>query len=114
MPKVKITPKAKHPGRTETFLNEIHAALDIFEDEIGTLQADVRAKAYKHFIRTYKTSLTPIWDLVRFADVAIILATIKDKEMKELTIMAKKLKTPEPVPQIEQEERTVPSIDTIT
>ena len=28
--------------------------------------------------------------------------------------MAKKLKTPEPVPQIEQEERTVPSIDTIT
>ena len=114
MPKIKITPKAKHPGRTETFLNEIHAALDIFEDEIGTLQADVRAKAYKHFIRTYKTSLTPIWDLVRFADVAIILATIKDKEMKELTIMAKKLKTPEPVPQIEQEERTVPSIDTIT
>ena len=114
MPKVKITPKAKHPGQTETFLNEIHAALDIFEDEIGTLQADVRAKAYKHFIRSYKTSLTPIWDLVRFADVAIVLATIKDKEMKELTIMAKKLKTPEPVPQIEQEERTVPSIDTIT
>ena len=111
MPKIKITPKAKHPGRTETFLNEINAALDIFEDEIQTLQADVRAKAYKHFIKTYKTSLTPVWDLVRFADVAIILATIKDKEMKELTIMAKTLNPPEPVPQIE---RTVPSIDTIT
>ena len=34
--------------------------------------------------------------------------------MNELTIMAKKLNPPEPVPQIEQEERTVPSIDTIT
>ena len=101
MPKIKITPRAKHPGRTETFLNEIHAALDIFEDELGSLQADVRAKAYKHFIRAYRTSLTPIWDLVRFADVAIVLSTIRDKEMKELTI-------------IEQEQRNVPSVDTIT
>ena len=114
MPKIKITPRAKHPGRTETFLNEIHAALDIFEDELGSLRADVRAKAYKHFIRAYRTSLTPIWDLVRFADVAIVLSTIRDKEMKELTIMAKKLEPQEPIPQIEQEQRNVPSVDTIT
>ena len=114
MPKIKITPRAKHPGQTETFLNEIHAALDIFEDELGSLQADVRAKAYKHFIRAYRTSLTPIWDLVRFADVAIVLSTIRDKEMKELTIMAKELEPQEPIPQIEQEQRNVPSVDTIT
>ena len=114
MPKIKITPRAKHPGQTETFLNEIHAALDIFEDELGSLQADVRAKAYKHFIRAYRTSLTPNWDLVHFADVAIVLSTIRDKEMKELTIMAKKLEPQEPIPQIEQEQRNVPSVDMIT
>ena len=34
--------------------------------------------------------------------------------MKELTIMANKLEPPEPIPQIEQEQRKVPSVDTIT
>ena len=104
MPKIKITPRAKHPDRTETFLNEIRAALDIFEDELGSLQADVRAKAYKHLIRAYRTSLTPIWDLAHFADVAIIMSTIRDKEMKELNIMAKKLEPHEPITQVKREQ----------
>ena len=84
MPKTKVTPRAKHPDRTETFIDDVQTALEIFCDEISSLAVEVRTKAYKNFIKAYCGALTPVWDLARFADVSLILATIHDKEMREL------------------------------
>ena len=114
MPKTKVTPRAKHPDRTETFIDDVQTALEIFCDEISSLAVEVRTKAYKTFIKAYQVALTPVWELARFADVSLILATIHDKEMRELTVMAEKLNTPAPTTQVEKEQREVPTLDTIT
>ena len=39
MAKTKITPCAKHPGRTQQFINAIQDTLDTFEDEISSCQS---------------------------------------------------------------------------
>ena len=114
MAKTKITQRAKHPDRTETFVAEIQTALDTSHDEIGALTQEVRMKAYKNLIKSYRATLTPVWDLARFADVSLILAIIHDKEMVELLVMAQKLKTPAPTTQVEKEQHRVPTLETIT
>ena len=65
-------------------------------------------------VRAYRAALTEVWDLARFADVAIILDTVKDKEMRDLVVMASKLKVPEPTTHTEVENRKVPALETIT
>ena len=107
MPKTKITLRAKHPDRTETFVMAIQTALEMFDDEIGALTREVHLKAYKNLIKSYRAALTPVWDLAWFADVSLILATIHDKEMVELSVMAQKLKTPAPTTHVVKEQRKV-------
>ena len=58
MAKTKITLRAKHPDRTETFVMVIQTALETFDDEIASLTQEVRMKAYKNFIKLYRTALT--------------------------------------------------------
>ena len=113
MAKMKITPKAKHPDRTETFVMAIQTALEMFDDEIASLTQEVHMKAYKNFIKSYRTTLTAVWDLAHFADVALILATIHDKEMVELSVMARKLKTPAPTTHVVKEQCKVLTLETI-
>ena len=115
MAKTKITLRAKHPDKTETFVMVIQTALDnVFDNEITSLTQVVRMKAYKNFIKSYRTALTAVWDLAHFTDVALILATIHDKEMVELSAMAWKLKTPAPTTHVVKEQRKVPTLETIT
>ena len=104
MPKTKIIPRAKHPDRTETFVTEIQTALETFDDEIGALSQEIRMRAYKNLIKSYWAALTPVWDLARFADISLILTTIHDKEIVELSVMALKLKTPVPTTHVETEQ----------
>ena len=113
MAKTKITPRAKHPDKTETFVTTIQTALETFDDEITSLTQEVRMKAYKSFIKSYRTALTAVWDLAHFTDVALILATIHDKEMVELSIMAQKLKTSAPTTHVVKEQCKVPTLETI-
>ena len=91
MAKTKISSRACHPDRMETFLTAIAEAVESFDDKIGSFDKDVRGHAYKNFLNAYKEALTPVWNLVRFADVKIILQTIADKDMSSLATMAKKL-----------------------
>ena len=114
MAKTKITPRAKHTDRTETFVMVIQTALEMFDDEIASLTQEVRMKAYKNFIKSYRTALTAVWDLAHFAHVALILATIHDKEMVELSVMAWKLKTLAPTSHVVKEQCKVPTLETIT
>ena len=114
MAKMKITPRAKHPDRTETFVMVIQTALETFDDEIASLTQEVRMKAYKNFIKSYRTTLTAVWDLAHFTDVTLILATIHNKEMVELSVMAWKLKTPALTIHVVKEQHKVPTLETIT
>ena len=61
-----------------------------------------------------RTALMEVWDLARFADVGLILDTVKDKEMRKLVVMAHRLKVPEPKTHTEVENRKVPTLEMIT
>ena len=76
-----VTPRAIDPDKTAKFVTAIGAAIQTFDDEIGSLQQATRLKAYKNLVRAYRTALTEVWDLARFADISFILKTMKDKEM---------------------------------
>ena len=70
-------------------------------------------KVYNIFIKLYRTTLTAVWDLAHFADVTLILATIHNKEMVELSVIAQKLKTPPPTIHVVKEQSKVPTLKTI-
>ena len=84
--------------------------MDIFDDEIGSLMQDIRLKAYKNLVWSYRTALTAVWDLAQFTDISLILETVHDKEMLELAVMAQKLDLPPPSTQVVKREKKCPDI----
>ena len=88
--------------------------MEIFEDQIGSLSRDIRLKAYKILIWSYRTALTAVWDSAQLADITLILETVRDKEMSELAVMAQKLELPTPSIWVVKEKRDVPTLETIT
>ena len=110
----KITSRVKHPNKTQTFVTAVQTAMDIFEDQIGSLSRDICLKAYEILVRSYKVALTAVWDSAQNVDITLILETVQDKEMSELTEMAKKLQLPIPTIQVVKEKRDVPTLETIT
>ena len=109
----KISVRAKHPNKTQTFVTAVQAAMDIFEDQIGSLSDDIHLKAYKILMRSHRTALTLVWDSAQHADITVILATIQDTQMSALTDMARKLQLPTPTVQVIKEKRDVPTLETI-
>ena len=91
MAKMKVTPRAKHPERTQYFISTVKEALDAFEEQIRFRDEEVRSRAYQKFLQAYREALTPVWNLAHFADIDIILKTVSDKEMRELCTMAQRL-----------------------
>ena len=88
MLKTKVTQCAKHPDRTQQFLDMIQNALDMFEDEISSLTEETHGKVYRNYVTAYRETLIPVWNLARFASIGTVMETIADKDMKEITIMA--------------------------
>ena len=109
----RISARAKHPNKTQTFVTAVQAAMDIFEDQIGSLSDDICSKAYKILMRSYRTALTSVWDSAQHADITLILATIQDTQMSALTDMARKLQLPTPTVQVIKEKRDVPTLETL-
>ena len=114
MSKTKITPRAKHPDRTQQFLDATQAALEIFEDEISSLTDEVRSAVNRNYIKAYQEVLLPIWNLARFANVRTILETVTDKNMYEITTMAERLRPDSPHLKATPEKGTIPDLETIT
>ena len=114
MPKTKVTPRAKHPNKTQQFLDATKIALEIFEDEISSLAEEVCNKAYKNYIRVYKEALVPVWNLARFANIETVLKTVTDKLMDEITTMAECLKPTSPRPKAISDKTTIPDLETVT
>ena len=114
MPKTKVTPRAKHPNKTQQFLDATQIALQIFEDEISSLTEEVRGKAYKNYVRAYREALVPVWNLARFANIEAVLKTVTDKKMHEITTMAECLKPTSPRPKATSDKTTIPDLETVT
>ena len=89
MPKMKVTPKAKYPDQTQKFINDIRNALEEFKENVHLPDKEIREDAYRVLVENYRTALTPIWSSAQFTDTEIILKTITDKPMTELTIISK-------------------------
>ena len=105
-PKAQVTPRAKHAERTKLFAATMQEALAEFEEEISLLDEDVRGNAYRKLIDAYKHALEPVWNLAHLADTDIILKTVSDRNMLQLSTMAKQL-------QPESITATIPSLETI-
>ena len=109
----KITPRVKHPGRTQEFIAAIQEALDTFEGEISSLTDDICVKAYKNYVEAYCDALIPVWNLAYFASVDTVMKTITDK-LTEITVMAKRLKPSPPRTKVTKDKTKVPNLKTIT
>ena len=80
MPTTKVTPRAKHPNKTKQFLDATQIALEMFDDEISSFTDEVKEKAYKHYIRSYREALVPVWNIAQFANIDTVLKTVTDKK----------------------------------
>ena len=114
MPKIKVTVHAKHLDRTQQFLDAIQAALETFEDEISSLTEDIHSKAYKNYVTAYREALVPVWNLARFANIRTVMKTVADKELKEITTMAARLKPASPSPKVVPPKSKIPDLETST
>ena len=92
MPTTKVTPRAKHLNKTKQFLDATQIALEMFDDEISSFTDEVKEKAYKHYIRSYRDALIPVWNIARFVNTDTVLKTVTDKKLQELKTMAERLK----------------------
>ena len=109
-----LTPKVQHPERTKKFVSVIAEALEVFEDNIGSLEEDLQTSAYETFINSYKDALSSIWSPAAAADIKMILKTITDKQLTSLKDMAKKLELQPPTAKVSQEKQKIPDLEVLT
>ena len=114
MPKIKVTARAKHPDHTQQFLDAIQATLETFKDEISSLTEDIRSKSYKNYITAYREALVPVWNLAHFANIRTVMETVADKELKEIAMMAARLKPASLSPKVVPPKSKIPDLETIT
>ena len=114
MAKTRVTPRAKYPDQTQQFIKDIQEALDKFEDHVHFPDAEVRESAYRTLLEAYRTALVPIWNLVQFANIEMVLGMIADEQMAELTMMSKRLAPPPNTSQVAKEARKVLDLETLT
>ena len=88
--------------------------MDKFEEHVYFPDAEVQENAYCTLLEAYRTALVPIWNLAWFADIEMVLKTVADKQMAELTMMNKKLVPPPNTSQVSKEARKVPDLETLT
>ena len=82
-----------------------------FEEHVHFPDAEVQENAYCVLLEAYRTALMPIWN---FADIEMVLKTVADKQMIELTVMSNKLAPPPNTSQVSKEARKVPDLETLT
>ena len=113
MPKMKITPQAKYPDRTQKFLTDVKVALETFEDEVGSLFEKTRSGPYKNFLQAYHDALIPLWNLTCFASIDTVLATVANPQMTDLTVMAQHLQPACPSSTVVKKKSSTPDLETM-
>ena len=122
MVKMKTTPQAhmptsvtaatKWPDKTKKFLASIDAALNIFDDQVSSID-NHRETAYKTFSRAYREAFADIWPKIIHASVKILLQSIKDAELHKLRHMTHLMSPEKSQPTLVKETCTVPTLDNI-
>ena len=107
-----VTTAAKWPDKTKKFLASIDAVLNIFHDQISSID-DCRATAYKTFTKAYRDAFANIWPKINSASVKTMLQSIKDAELDELCRMSHIMSPDKPKPTLVKENHTVPTLDNI-
>ena len=67
----------------------------------------------KTFISSYKTAFAHIWPKIKMADVKIVLQSVKDKELNELSRMSQMMSSDSSKPALIKENRPVPALENI-
>ena len=122
MAKMKTTPQAhiptsvtvavKRPDKTKKFLASIDAALNIFDDQVSSID-NRRETAYKTFSKAYREAFADIWPKITNANVKILLQSVKDAELHELGHMTHLMSSEKSQPTLVKETHTVPTLDNI-
>ena len=84
---------AKWPDKTKKFLASIDTALNIFDDQVSSID-NRRETAYKTFSKAYREAFADIWPKITNASVKILLQSVKDAELHKLHCMTR-LMSPE-------------------
>ena len=122
MAKTKTTPRAsiptpvttatKWPDKTKKFLASIDMALNIFDDQVSSID-NRRETAYKTFAKTYRKAFADIWPKINNASVKILLQSVKDAELDKLCSMSHLMSPEKSQPTLVKENCTVPTLDSI-
>ena len=107
-----VTTAAKQPDKTKKFLVSIDTALNIFDDQVSSID-DCRATAYKTFAKAYREAFADIWPKINNASVKILLQSVKDAELDELHHMSHLMSPEKSQPTLVKENCTVPMLDNI-
>ena len=100
-----MTVAAKWPDKTKKFLASIDATLNIFDDQV--LSIDNRHEAaYKTFSKAYREAFADIWPKITNASVKILLQSVKDAELHELCHMTRLMSSEKSQPTLVKETRT--------
>ena len=107
-----VTTAAKWPDKTKKFLANIDTALNIFDDQVSSID-DCHATAYKTFTKAYREAFADIWPKINNASVKILLQSVKDAELNELCHMSRLMSPEKSQPTLVKENCTVPKLDNI-
>ena len=107
-----VTTATKWPNKTKKFLASIDAALNIFNDQVSSIDHH-RETAYKTFQKAYREAFANIWPKINNASVKILLQSVKDAELDELHHMTHLMSSEKSQPTLVKETRTVPTLDNI-
>ena len=107
-----VTTATKRPDKTKKFLASIDTALNIFDDQVLSID-NHHETMYKTFAKTYREAFANIWLKINYASVKILLKSIKDTELDELRCMSHFMSPETSQPMLVKEKRAVPTLDTI-
>ena len=75
-----VAKQRPHADKTHSYLDEVDQTLREFKDEITCINANIRRKAFQHFLDSLKAAYSTLYTQVSTASVDIILDTIEDKD----------------------------------
>ena len=113
MAKTKITPRAQHADKTQTFIMTVQQAMETFKDEISSLSDNIWQKAYKNFLVSYRGCFDTDLKL-RFTSIETVLNSIVNIEFMEMAVMAQRLKPKQLTTEVLKDSTKIPDLEAIT
>ena len=78
-----VTAAAKWPDKMKKFLTDVDAAMTVFDDQVSSMDNDVRETAYKTFSKAYREAFSAIWLKISDASIKTLLKSVCNTELCE-------------------------------